>query len=1135
MFSSYTSLMNPIVFALRRPYTVMVGVLAVVIAALLAASRSKVDVFPPLNTPVIYVCQPYGGMNPQQMEGLLTTYYEYHFLYVNGIEHVESKNIQGMALLKLYFHPGTDMGEAMAETVAAVNRSRFMMPPGTVPPFVTRLDTGSASIGYLVLNSDTLSIKEIQDIATMRVRPMFANVPGISTPPAFGGNQRAVVVTVDPDKLPSQRLSLDQITKAVSDGNVVAPSGNLRIGDQNTVVNTNAMVGLNAKEELARIPVKPPATVHENPVFLGEVATITDGSDITAGYAHVNGRRSVYMLVTKRSDASTLSVVNELNKALPKMRDAAPEVDIQFAFDQSPIVKEAMWGVGVEGAIGAVLTGLMVLLFLRDWRSVVVVVLNIPLALLAALFGLWVCGQTINLMTLSGLALSVGILVDEATVEVENIHTQMGKTDSLARAVRAGNMETAVPRLLAMLCVLSVFVPSFFMTGAARELFVPLSLAVGFAMIASYLLSSTFVPVLCVWLLRPLKHHTSGPSAIQRVYERVVARTIALRWVLVPAVLVAAALAAVLLFTSLGTAIFPPADKGVFLLRMKAPTGTRIERTEELAQHALKLIEREAGGPQNVKMSVGYIGSFPTNYPIQAVHQWSSGPEEVQLKVALAHAAGLKTEAVMAKLRDVLDAELKTWLKQRWEADGVPEADRDRRAAGLRLSFEPGDLVNETMSFGSTTPVEVQVSGNNMAATLAQANLLMPKLKAISELRDVQFTQTQDYPTVNITIDRERAARSGMTARNVSDALIPATASSRYMTPIYWMDPKSGQGYIVQIQLPPPDMSLDKLKQLPVHSPSGVSISTAAVTGGTVLLADVADVSTGTTPGEVDRYNMRRYVSITANVATADLGGVRRAVLKAVSEAGSEYTNAHYDAEEKKLTDGERAEKLPKVQAQREADLQAKKRPGGVNVDVRGQLEALDQVQRNLTVGLGVAVLAILLMLTAYFQSVRLALVSVAGVPATLCGVGLMLWATGTTLNLQSFMGGIMAVGVSVANAILLVTFAERSRLTHGNAARAALDGGAGRVRPILMTSLAMIAGMVPMAVGFGEGGDQTAPLGRAVIGGLIASTLTTLFVLPAVFAVVQRKASHAAASLDPDDPNSTRYDVGLVKLFPET
>jgi multidrug efflux pump subunit AcrB len=1136
--------MNPIVFALRRPYTVMVGVVAVVIAALLAVSRSKVDVFPPLNTPVIYVCQPYGGMNPQQMEGLLTTYYEYHFLYVNGIEHVESKNIQGMTLIKLYFHPGTDMGEAMAETVAAVNRSRFMMPPGTVPPFVTRLDTGSASIGYLVLNSETLSIKEIQDIATMRVRPMFASVPGVSTPPAFGGNQRAVVVTVNPDHLSSQKLSLDQITKAVGDGNVVAPSGNLRLDDRNWLVNTNAMVGQNAAAELGRIPVKQ----GDPPVFLKDIATITDGSDITAGYAHVNGRRSVYMLVMKRSDASTVSVVNELNKALPRMRDAAPEVDIQFAFDQSPIVKEAMWGVGIEGAIGAILTGLMVLLFLRDWRSVIVVVLNIPLALLAALFGLWVCGQTINLMTLSGLALSVGILVDEATVEVENIHTQMGKTDSLARAVRAGNMETAVPRLLAMLCVLSVFVPSFFMTGAARELFVPLSLAVGFAMIASYLLSSTFVPVLCVWLLRPLKHHTEGPNALQRAYDRLVARTIALRWVLVPVFLLAAVGGAVLLFTRLGTAVFPPADKGVFLLRMKAPTGTRIERTELLAQKALDLIEREAGGPQSVKMSVGYVGSFPSNYPIQAVHQWTSGPEEVQLKVALSPAAELKTEGFKAKLRDVLDAELKAWLKDGWAADADPpdgkvsadelarrKADREKRADGLRLSFEPGDLVNETMSFGSNTPVEVQVSGNNMAATLAQANLLMPRLKAIPELRDVQFTQTQDYPTVNVAIDRERAARSGLTARNVSDALIPATASSRYMSPIYWMDPKSGQGYIVQVQLPPPDMTLDKLKQLPVHGVTvGMPISTAVASGATVLLADVADVTTGTTPGEVDRYNMRRFVSITANVASADLGGVRRAVLKAVAEAGAEYTNAHYDAEEKKLTDAERAEKLPKLKAQRDADLKAKKLPGGVNVDVRGQLESLAQVQGNLTVGLGVAVLAILLMLTAYFQSIRLAVVSVAGVPATLCGVGVMLWLTGTTLNLQSFMGGIMAVGVSVANAILLVTFAERARAVHGNANRAALDGGAGRVRPILMTSLAMIAGMVPMAVGFGEGGDQTAPLGRAVIGGLLASTLTTLFVLPAVFALVQRRTTLAAASLDPDDPNSSRYDVGVVKLFPE-
>lgn len=1084
--------MNPIVFALRRPYTVIVGVLAVLVGAALAVYRSKVDIFPPLNTPVIYVCQPYGGMNPQQMEGLLTTYYEYHFLYVNGIEHVESKNIQGMTLIKLYFHPGTDMGEAMGETVAAVNRSRFMMPPGTVPPFITRLDTGSASIGYLVLNSDKLSIKDIQDIATMRVRPMFANVPGISTPPSFGGNQRAVVVSVELDKLNSQHLTLDQITQALSDGNPVIPSGNLRLDDRNWLVNSNTMVGVNPVAELGQIPVR----LGDRPVFLRDVATITDGADITAGYAHVNGRRSVYLLVTKRSDASTISVVNELNRALPKMRDAAPEVDIQFAFDQSPIVQEAMWGVGAEGAIGAVLTGLMVLIFLRDWRSVIVVVLNIPIALLASVFGLWVCGQTVNLMTLGGLALAVGILVDEATVAVENIHTQLEQTHSVPRAVRAGNDETAVPRLLAMLCVLAVFVPSFFMEGAARELFVPLSLAVGFAMIASYLLSSTFVPVLCVWLMTRQRHHIrSRPPLLVRWYERLLGRMVAYRWILAPVYLIAAGAGLYFLFTQLGTAVFPPSDQGMFQLRMKAPTGTRIERTEELAQQALRVIEREAGGADQVAMSVAYVGSFPTNYPIQAVHQWSSGPEEVQMKVRLKPEAGVRMEAFKERLRLVLDAELKAWLMAKWTEDHVPEAEQKQRANDLRLSFEPGDLVNEVMSFGSPTAVEVQVSGNAMADTLQHATVVLERMKQIPTLRDVQFVQSQRYPTVDIAIDRERAAMMHLTARQIGNAIVPATASSRYLFPIYWRDPKSGQGYIVQVQIPPPQMSgLEELKQVPVRGL--VSASAGAVAGGPgVLLGDVAEVKTTTTPAEVDRYNMRRYVSITANVGTADLGAVNREVRHVIASAGTP--------------------------------------PKGVNVDIRGQLESLNQVQRNLTVGLGVAVLAIFLLLTAYFQSIRLTLVAVAAVPATLVGVGLMLWATDTTLNLQSFMGAIMSVGVSVANAILLVTFAERSRVSHGNAARAALDGGVGRLRPILMTSFAMIAGMTPMAFGWGEGGDQTTPLGRAVIGGLLASTLSILFILPAVFAVTQRRTTVVTASLDPDDPTSTRYDVDMVDLFP--
>ncbi|MCE9533292.1 MAG: efflux RND transporter permease subunit, partial [Planctomycetes bacterium] len=378
--------MNPVVFALRHPLTIMVGVVAIMLGSALSVSRMKVDIFPALNMPVIYVCQPYGGMDPAQMEGLLTNYYEFHFLYVSGIHHVESKNVQGMALMKLYFHPGTDMSQAMAETVAAVNRSRFMMPPGTVPPFVSRFDTGSASVGYLVLSSETRSIKDIQDLATLKVRPSFSSIPGISTPPAFGGNQRAIVVQVDPDGLRSNGLTADDVTQALVTGNVVSPSGNARIGDRMFIVPTNSIVGSNPKKELGNIPVK----LGKSPLFLRDVATIEDTSDITAGYSLVNGRRSVYMLVTKRADASTLDVVGELKKALPKIREQVPDdVKIEFAFDQSPIVTEAMWGVAAEGMLGAALTGLMVLLFLRDWRTVIVVVLNIPLAIFASLFGLW--------------------------------------------------------------------------------------------------------------------------------------------------------------------------------------------------------------------------------------------------------------------------------------------------------------------------------------------------------------------------------------------------------------------------------------------------------------------------------------------------------------------------------------------------------------------------------------------------------------------------------------------------------------------------------------------------------------------------------------------------------------------------
>ncbi len=483
-------------------------ILGIVLGSILAVLRMPIDIFPNLNLPVIYVIQAYGGMDPAQMEGLITNYYEYHFLYVSGIHHVESRNIQSSALMKLYFHPGTDMAQAMAETIAYVNRSRSFMPPGTVPPDVVRFDTGSVPVGYLVLSSEARSIGEIQDLALFRVRPIFASLPGVSAPPPFGGNQRTLVVQVDPDRLRSYNLSPDDVVAALKAGNSISPSGNARIKDQMPIVPVNSMV--RAVQELGSIPLR----LGEN-VYLRDVAKIEDGTDIPTGHTLVNGRPAIFMLVTKRADASTLSVVNEVKASLPRMKAVLPQdIDLRFEFDQSPYVTQSIEEVGREGLLGAVLTGLMVLLFLRDWRTVIVVVLNIPVALLAALFALWVTGQTINLMTLGGLALAVGILVDMSTVEVENIHTHLGDAPSVARAALRSNRETAVPRLLAMLCVLAVFLPSFFMEGAARELFVPLSLAVGFAMVAAYFLSSTFVPVMSAWMLRPHHAETSRGRAV---------------------------------------------------------------------------------------------------------------------------------------------------------------------------------------------------------------------------------------------------------------------------------------------------------------------------------------------------------------------------------------------------------------------------------------------------------------------------------------------------------------------------------------------------------------------------------------------------------------------------------------------
>jgi multidrug efflux pump subunit AcrB len=1081
--------MNPIEFALRRPVTVMVLMVALVAGGALAWARMKVDIFPALNLPVVYVAQPYGGMDPGQMEGLIANYYEYHFLYINGIHHVESRNVQGVSLMKLFFHPDTDMAQAMAETVGYVNRSRAFMPPGTVPPFIMRFDTGSVPVGYLVLSSETRSVEDIQDQALFKVRPMFAAIPGVSAPPPFGGSQRTVVVRADPNRMRGYNVSADDVVRVLSSGNTISPSGNIRTPTTMPLVPSNAMVV--KPSELGRIAVKPG-------VFLRDIApVIEDAADIATGYALVNGKRAVYILVTKRANASTLDVVDNVRKNLPRMQAVLPpDIRVRFELDQSPYVTNSIKDVVIEGGLAAVLVGLMVLLFLRDWRSVIVVVLNIPLALVGSLVALALTGQTINLMTLGGLALAVGILVDEATVEVENIHTQFEHTPNIARAVRAGNAQTAVPRLLAMLCILAVFIPSFFMQGAARGLFVPLSLAVGFAMITSYLLSSTFVPVLSVWLLQHQqpRHPTAtlrqGPLA--GAFSGLLALTTASRWLVVPAYLVGASVAAVVLGRQLGTEIFPQVDAGQFQFRLRAPDGTRIEQTEAITREALDFIGREVG-PENVEISLGYVGVVASSYPINTVYLWMGGPEEAVMRVALKPGAA-RVEDLKKRLRDTLPDHLREWTARRWIAQGEP-ADRARaRLQGLHLSFEPADIINEVMSFGSPTPVEIAVSGNKMADNRAFAARIHDRLADIATLRDLHYVQSLDYPTVEVHIDREKSAVSGVTAEEVARSLVAATSSSRFVVPNYWRDPAMGIGYQVQVEIPQSLMrSAGDVETVPVK-PSG---------SNPLLLRDVASVKEGTMPGQVDRYNMRRLVSMTANIEGEDLGRIANRVAAAIAAAG--------------------------------------KPPAGVEVEVRGQVTPMREMFgplafappwevpwrqwiQGLSGGLLVAVIVIFLLLAGYFQSVRLALTAVSAVPAVLCGVVLALLLTRTTLNIQSFMGAIMAVGVAVANAILLVTFAESYRREGMSAVDAGIEGARTRVRPILMTSLAMMAGMTPMALGFGQGGDQTAPLGRAVIGGLLASTLATLTLLPAVFALVMGRASTRSASLSPTDPESRYY-----------
>jgi multidrug efflux pump subunit AcrB len=1048
--------------ALRRPITILVAVIAVALTAVFAVSRMRADIFPDLDLPVIYVAQPYGGMSPAQMEGYITYYYEYHFLYVNGIESVESKSIQNTSLLKLTFHAGTDMAEALAQTIGYVNRARAFMPPGTVGPFIMRFDAGTVPVGYLVFSSESRSLGEIQDLALNRVRPQFATLPGLTSPPPFGGSQRTIVIRVDPDRLRSYGMSSDEVIRAVTAGNVIMPSGSVNIGDETRISPMNSVVtNIN---DLLELPIRIGAGP---PVSIRDIGSVSDSTDIPTAYALVNGRRAVYIPVTKRPDASTLSVVSEVKANLGRFQALVPDdIKVSYELDQSRNVSASLQAVLREAIIGALLTGLMVLIFLRDWRSAGIVVVTIPFALLAAVIALWGAGQTINVMTLGGLALAVGILVDEATVAIENIHTHLARGVPVARGVLDASGEVLVPRLLAMLSVVAVFVPSFFMTGVSRSLFVPLSLAVGFSMIASFFLSSSLVPVLSVWLLGGRRGtpdaHAQSQDWVDRLRERLgrfLHRLAPARWLLVAAYAVTTVAVVVAVGLTLGREIFPAGGVSQFQLRFRAPAGTKFESTEQLATDVLNEI-KQAAGANNVEITLGYVGVQPSSYPINTIFLWTGGSHEGVLQVALKPEAGIRL------------TDFEEGLRHRFS----------KRFPTAQFSFEPGDIVNRIMNFGTSTPVEVAITGPDFAASRTFAAKIRDELARLPALRDLQYGQALDYPAIQVDVNRQMAGQLGLTVDQVGRSFAAATSSSRFVAPNYWADPRTGIAFQVQVEVPQPRMTtLDDMRVVPVSGEHG----------SRALLGDVANIKNATIVGEYDRINGERMVTLTANVAGQDLGRTVGQVDAAIARAGAP--------------------------------------PRGGAVAVRGQIGAMQETFTNITAGLVVAIVVIFLLLAANFQSLRLAFVVISTVPAVLMGVVLMLAATRTTVNIQSFMGAIMAIGVAVANAILLVTFAEQARAHGTSPLQTAIDAARSRMRPVLMTSAAMIAGMMPMALALGEGAEATAPLGRAVIGGLAAATVATLIVLPSIYSLVQQSARVGSPSMDPDDPGSVYSAQGAV------
>ncbi|KVE07102.1 efflux RND transporter permease subunit [Burkholderia anthina] len=1044
--------------ALRRPYTFIVMAIMIVLATPLALMRTPVDVLPAINIPVISVIWNYNGFSATEMTNRITSVHERILTTtVNNIQHVESTSLPGIAVVKVFLQPGANVQTAIAQTVSSAQAIVRQMPQGATPPLVITYSAPSIPVIQLGLSSKTLSEQSLADIALNFLRPQLITVPGVQIPFPYGGRTRVVAIDLDPQALQAKGLTPADIVNAVNAQNLVLPTGTAKMGQTEYRIDTNASADTVA--DISNLPVQ---TINGATTYLREVAAVRDGFAPQTNVVRQNGQRGVLISILKSGDASTLKVVSDLKTLLPKVIPTLPEgLTITPLFDQSVFVNAAVQGVIHEALIAAVLTAMMILLFLGNWRSTLIIAISIPLSIFTSLIALSALGETINIMTLGGLALAVGILVDDATVTIENIERHLHLGTNLHDAILEGAGEIAVPALVSTLCICIVFVPMFFLTGVARFLFVPLAEAVVFAMLASYVLSRTLVPTLAMLLFRPQQASTGPASSTSRfarihhafnhAFERLRAWYIVLLSILLVrrrfyalCFLGFCVLSTGLVFV-LGRDFFPNADSGNLRLHVRAPTGYRIEETARLADQVERVI-RETVPPDELGAIVDNLGLPVSGINLSYSNAGTIGTLDGELLIALKPGHRATGHYVQT---------LRTLLPQRFP--------------GVEFFFQPSDIITQILNFGQPAAIDVQVLGNDLASNMTIASGLMKKIRQIPGAVDVHVLQRNDEPTLLADMDRTRMQQLNLSAQNVAQNMLISLSGSSQTTPSFWINPRTGVQYPLQIQTPQYNLSS-------VDDLLGTPISASGRTGTPLqLLGNLVQVRSTANPAVITHYNIRPAIDVYVSVEGRDLGAV--------------------------------AGEIDRIVADARATL-----PRGTALAMRGQIETMRTSYLGLGAGVAMAIVLVYLLIVVNFQSWLDPLIIISAMPAALAGIAWMLFVTGTHLSVPALTGAIMTVGVATANSILVVSFARQRLAAGAPPLTAALEAGATRIRPVLMTALAMIIGMVPMALGLGEGAEQNAPLGRAVIGGLLFATVSTLLFVPLVFGGVHARLARRRA-----------------------